>query len=68
MCIYIQWWESAGDKFQLLSLLSKPHHGELLTGGNMLVSHDDGGGGGGGDDFQDFFYIDYDDRKGSRRC
>ena len=26
---------------QLLSLLSKPHHGGFLTGGNMLVSHDD---------------------------
>ena len=28
-------------KPQLLSLLSKPHHGGILTGGNMLVSHDD---------------------------
>ena len=27
-----------------------------------------GGGAGGGDDFQDYFYIDYDDRKGRRRC
>ena len=25
---------------QLLSLLSKPHHGGILTGGNMLGNHD----------------------------
>ena len=37
---YIQWWESAGDKSPPLSLLSKPHHGGFLTGGNMPVSHD----------------------------
>ena len=30
-------------KPQLLSLLSKPHHGGILTGGNMLVSHGDDG-------------------------
>ena len=35
---YIQWWESAGDKSPPLSLLSKPHHGGFLTGGNMPVS------------------------------
>ena len=38
---YIQWWESAGDKSPPLSLLSKPHHGGLLTGGDMPVSHVD---------------------------
>ena len=38
---YIQRWESAGDKSPPLSLLSKPHHGGFLTGGNMPVSHDD---------------------------
>ena len=27
-------------KPQLLSLLSKPHHGGILTGGNMLGNHD----------------------------
>ena len=37
---YIQWWESAGDKSPPLSLLSKPHHGGILTGGNMLGNHD----------------------------
>ena len=26
---------------QLLSLLSKPHHGGIMTGGNMLGNHDD---------------------------
>ena len=38
MYINIQWWESAGDKSPPLSLLSKPHHGGFLTGGNMPVS------------------------------
>ena len=38
---YIQWWESTVDKSPPLSLLSKPHHGGFLTGGNMPVSHDD---------------------------
>ena len=45
---YIQWWESAGDKSPPLSLLSKPHHGGFLTGGNMPVSHDHDDVGGGG--------------------
>ena len=40
MYINIQWWESAGDKSPPLSLLSKPHHGGILTGGNMLGNHD----------------------------
>ena len=36
---YIQWWESAIDKSPPLSLLSKPHYGGFLTGGNNDSRH-----------------------------
>ena len=46
---------------QLLSLLSRPHHGGILTGGNVLGNHFYGDYDDYGDDFDDGGGYDDDD-------